>query len=135
MTYTYDDKWPVMRHYALSPITFIVYVFYAFGFWVHHSTKGDSLINKIWHYLYDHWMGNDYLDHSFTKFWFYIYGVPFITIDILYNVIIGTLIWLELPRLKTEKTYTKRLKRKKIEGHYLAWKLCYELSIWDPKHC
>jgi hypothetical protein len=59
-------------------------------------------------------------------------GVPFYVLDVLYNWIIGSIIWREFPR---ELTYTDRLKRKKAEGEEEAFEQCRILSKFDPNHC
>lgn len=69
------------------------------------------------------------------KLWFpvaLVLGVPFIILDVLYNWIFGTIIWLELPR---EFLYTTRLKRKKAGGHEEAFRQCKILNKYDPGHC
>lgn len=59
-------------------------------------------------------------------------GLPFYILDVLYNWIIGTIIWGELPK---EWTYTSRLKRMKARGEEEAFRQCLILSKYDPDHC
>jgi len=70
-----------------------------------------------------------------TIFWYpaaLFLGLPFLVIDVIYNAIIGTVIWLELPR---EWTYTQRLKKLKARGEQEAFRQCRVLSKFDPNHC
>jgi hypothetical protein len=63
---------------------------------------------------------------------FVFVGIPFLILDVLYNFIIGSIIWWELPK---ELLYTERLKRKKREGYEEAFKQCEKLKKYDPTHC
>lgn len=103
------DRFRVMRHLIAGPVTFVLYALYAIGFTVYHNLSG--------------WKANA---------WKYIYGPPFLVLDILYNIIVGSFIWWELPK---ETLYTSRLERKKEEGHALAHHLCGYLNIYDEDHC
>ncbi len=103
------DRFAIMRHLLTGPLTFVIYILFAFGMAVYHSLDG--------------WK---------QKAWYYLYGVPFLALDVAYNWTVGTFIWWEWPR---ETLYTARLERKVAEGHEFGCVLCQYLSIYDPDHC
>lgn len=77
------------------------------------------------------------LDRRFQGTWawyaaFPLLGVPFLVLDVLYNWIVGTIFWRELPR---EWTYTQRLSRLKERGEPEAYRQCQILNRYDPGHC
>lgn len=104
------DKWVIMRHLLVAPVTLVVYVLFAFGYTVYWKLEGSKL-QPIWRGLY---------------------GAPFAVLNFFYNATIGTFIWWEFPQ---EGAFTMRLKRKKEEGHPLAYVLCHYVNIYDPEHC
>lgn len=112
MSKFYKDRWRIMRYLAVAPITFFVYVSYAFGFWMYNIVLGGE---------------NGGIKASIFK---YLYGVPFLIIDVLYNFIIGTIIWFEIPK---EMVYTDRIKRWSNHSEF-AKVLAEYLNIWDPDH-
>ena len=108
MSKFYNDRWRIMRYLLVGPITFIIYALFAFGFWIFCKVE-------------DTW---------FDPVWSIVYGLPFLILDILYNVLIGSFIWWEFPK---ELLYTDRIKRwddrsefAKVMGEYM--------NIWDPGH-
>lgn len=65
-----------------------------------------------------------------------IFGVPFMLLNSLFNVTVGSFIFLESPK---ELFFTDRLKRHKKgtnpELKSLAEDLCKEMNKADPGHC
>lgn len=70
----------------------------------------------------------------YTIGWILVWA--FLIADFLFNVIIGSIIFIELPR---EILFTSRLKRKKREGSVdeqaIARRICATLNLFDPGHC
>lgn len=105
------DIWPVLAFMLTGPITAVMYVFFAFGYWVYNKLGRDTFAGLLWR------VG---------------YGWPFSIANFAYNSIVGTFIWLERPY---ELQFTERLKRKKKEGYALAKFMCECVNFWDEKHC
>lgn len=77
------------------------------------------------------------LDRALKGTWLWypaalVLGLPFLILDVIYNAVIGTLIWRELPR---EWTYTERLIKLKARGEEEAFRQCAILNRYDPGHC
>jgi len=104
------DRWAIMRHLLVAPITLVLYILFAIGFTVYHKLEG----------------------HPLQPVWRGAYGAPFAVLNFFYNLTVGSFIWWELPR---EAAFTMRLKRKKEEGRGLAFHLCHYVNIYDPEHC
>lgn len=77
-------------------------------------------------------------------------GVPFIIADVIFNIIYGSILFLELPNFKNTHfkfmpTFTERCSRHlhnewerqdKSWRYRIAYFLChYLLEPWDPNHC
>lgn len=71
------------------------------------------------------------------RWYHYVYGIPvaivFLPLDVIVNAVVGTVIFLELPR---EWLLTSRLDRHARNGHKFAQFICkYLLNPFDEGHC
>lgn len=89
--------------------------------------------------------------HKYVVFVFkYFVAFPFIILDVLFNIVYGTIMFLELPNFKTAHyrylpTFTERLadrlelewfNEQKSWRWYLSKFICkYMLEPWDYNHC
>ena len=71
-----------------------------------------------------------------------LFVITFVTFDVLYNIVYGSILFLQLPSLRRgEKTLTARLKKNiKNEGNSWRGKLSifmckYMIEPWDVGHC
>lgn len=68
------------------------------------------------------------------KLWALPLSVPFAALDVAYNYVVGTIMFVELPR-RGEWLFTDRLIRHKRGGDATACYFCEVLSALDPGHC
>jgi len=106
------NPYQYMVHLLVGPITSVLYAYYAVIFTIHHKWKDD--LGFVYWVLY------------FTL------GFPFLVLDILYNWIIGTILFAEFPR---QWLFTQRLARHKKKGSAYAQHMCKLLDYFDPGHC
>lgn len=102
--------WQDFIYLAISPLTVFTYIFYAVAMVIKHRVEGTVLYWPL----------------------FICIGIPFLSVDVLYNAIAGSLFFLELPR---EWLFTQRLIRHKQYGSEFAFELCDKLNRWDEGHC
>ena len=101
------------RLFVVGPVIALLYVWFALVMWLHYRS------GILW------------------KLSYVLIGVPFVLADVLFNVVIGSFIFWELPR---EWLFTTRLSRHKNSGvsqprYEVAWRLCRLLSAYDNNHC
>jgi len=93
-----------MRHLSVGPLTLLVYIHYCLV----------------------------YLARRYVGEWLYVLvGLPFIPVNIVYNWVVGTYIFWELPR---EGGYTGRVKRHLKLGCRFAKHIARLLNVPDPEH-
>jgi hypothetical protein len=106
------------RHMILGPISFMVLAFYAIIFTIIHKMNYKGKFE--WKFLP-----------------LYPFVIIFAIVDLIYNITIGTLLFLELPK---ELLFTSRLKRHKNgpdgDNKDFAIYVCSKLmDRYDPGHC
>lgn len=109
---TIDD-----RHMIVGPISFILMVYFAILFKI--ITKMNYQKKFEWKFLP-----------------IYPFALIFLVLDFLYNIFIGSFLFLEFPK---ELLFTERLKRHKESSNKeyrdFAKYSCWLLSRHDPGHC
>ena len=70
-----------------------------------------------------------WLDRHVSRWFWWPFGIAFILQDVLYNVVVGTLMFLELPR---EWLFTTRLK--KMGDDRRVDRFRETLNYFDPEH-
>ena len=116
-----------------------VFALYFLGLWIAYANL--MVLKNNYEDKFPEWL---------KKLLTYGLGVPFILLDVLFNVIYGTLMYLELPDFKNchwkyLPTFTERCSRhlhaewsrpSKTWRFKLAWFIChYMLEPWDYNHC
>jgi len=105
------EVWAVCVLLITGPITFVMYMLFAFGYSVYHALARWPKIQKAWRYGY---------------------GTPFSVLNLLYNLTIGSLMFLDRPRWLQ---FTRRLKEHKKKDHAVAFFMCQMVNVFDPGHC
>lgn len=108
------EIWQDFWYLLASPITFFAYIFFAIAMVIKHQVEGTVLYMPL----------------------FIVIGIPFLLVDVVYNALIGSFTFLELPKWnRGEWLYTARLQRHKALGSKTAFEHCRKLNRWDPGHC
>lgn len=108
-----DEPWKLVRLLISIPITVPVYFLYAVGYGVYHKLLDWGLVH-------------------FAFVWKHAYGTAFSFVNLLFNAIVFSFIFLELPQ---EIGVTKRLRRQRDKkGSRFAGALAKFLNFWDPGH-
>lgn len=106
--------WMYVRHTLIAPATFIMLIMCVIASFAYY--KVGSVIPK--------WIP------------MIIVGIPFIILDVIYNVVFGSFVFLEFPR---EWLYTKRIVRHRNSPYSgpreFSHFMCRILDHWDPGHC
>jgi len=105
----FEYRWKMIRHLLVGPISFVMLVAFGLYFW-----------------------GLRTFGHTVLKYpWALLVGLPMGIMNFFYNTIIGTFIWLDLPR---EGGYTGRIKRHQADGNQMADHLARMINEFDPDH-
>jgi len=105
------DIWAVFWLMLTGPITAVMFVLFGLGYLVYYKLHRFPTIQLTWRY---------------------VYGIPFSLLNFLYNITIGSVMWLERPRWLQ---FTRRLKDQKKQGRRVAFFLCECVNFFDPGHC
>lgn len=106
--------WIYFRHTLMAPATIFMLLLVAFASWLYYGVFNANPPKVI----------------------YWAIGIPFYFFDIIYNIVCGTFIFLELPR---ELIYTSRVARHKDSPYagtsQFATFVCQVLDYFDPGHC
>lgn len=106
------EAWAAFVLLLFGPVAAVMYLFFGFGY-------------TVFYFLEKH-------ARPLSILWKYTYAPAFAILNFLFNISIGSIMWLERPKFLQ---FTMRLKDQKEKGNRVARFLCECLNYFDPKHC